>query len=165
MPKRSKESGMIRLLKALGVPLDNPTKDFAPGKYTPIVKEFLLGNTNLVVIGKGQYLFCAKLIRMKFSMNLAANIGWYSQSALPPIWELPEHNLMAVVNIMPQTEEGKMSKFGGILGKAINNGTQIVLGVRSADILNDALGSDADTVEETFEVWKIGSDEDDGCET
>lgn len=165
MARKRKENGIDKamdffeekLSESFGVPqIKVPALVMDNEKDKEAVGSFIKGNSNIIVLGKGFYPRCVKLVRLRFIGDLSLSMKWMPQSILSFNTSIDSYDLIALVNLFKEEVPAKKSLLGQIVNQALSSNTQVLLGVPDVDTLEEAFPYDLDTVENNFEVWKLG---------
>jgi hypothetical protein len=143
-------------LKEFGIPSIDISECVIKNGIKPIVKSFIEGKINLLVLGDKSYMYCTKLMRLRYLYDLSLSMKFMTQSMIGFNNVREISDVKCIVNLYEESVQNKSSILGSLVCQSISDNSQILLGVRDKDVLEGAFPNDLDTVELNFEVWKLG---------
>ena len=157
-----KESGIKQLfedtMKKFGVPDDNMVNKIKVTKKSKsCVSKFITGKANLLVIGKDNYSYCVRLMRLRYVTDMGIIMKWIPQSAISyDMINKDKADVKALVNLYEEETVTRKQMVGNLVNRTLMQGSQMLIGVHNVDDLESTFPYDLDSIENNFEVWKLG---------
>lgn len=141
-------------LNQLGVPTKNISASSIGDYDVYYAAMFLKAKKNLLVIGSQYYQKCIRLMRLRLLADRSLNLKWQSQSQLNYNSEAEGVDILALVQLYEEENNSKKNLAGNMVNEVLSGGGQVLIGCKSAEILEGAFPYDVDMIETEFEVWK-----------
>jgi hypothetical protein len=146
-------------LRQFGVPDIIVPKLKIPKSHKKILRAFLRGENNLVVIGSSFYSICVKLMRLRFLNHIHLSMLWLSQSSIDfntvQILSTDRPDAIALVNLYKPDSPHKKDLIGAFVNRSLRKQIRLLIGANSPTELEEAFPYDLDSIENNFDIWKV----------